>query len=126
MGDIMTNTRLSKEKSGGQAMLLSVLLIGTSILVITSLAGYLMIQRIKMGYQFVDSTKALFAADAGIECGFYNNLKGRDVDCNNLGFSDPMTKTQTVIVMNENGVPQHIKSIGTSNKLNRAFLAEFK
>jgi len=29
-------------------------------------------------------------------------------------------------VANASGTPQYIKSIGTSNKLNRAFVAEFK
>lgn len=115
-----------KSKNSGQAMLLSVLLIGTSVLVITSLAGYLVLQRIRMGYQFVDSTKAIFAADAGIECEFYNNLKGASIDCDSLSFSDSLTKTQTTILTNESGAPQSIKSIGVSNKANRAFLAEFK
>lgn len=118
----LTTFQLNK----GQAMLLSVLLIGTSVLVITSLAGYLILQRIRMGYQFVDSTRALFAADAGIECEFYNNLKGGDIDCDSLSFSDPLIRTQTTIITNESGVSQSIKSIGISNKVNRAFLAEFK
>ncbi|PIV31742.1 hypothetical protein COS33_01645 [Candidatus Wolfebacteria bacterium CG02_land_8_20_14_3_00_37_12] len=114
------------KNKNGQAMLLAVLLIGTSVLVITSLSGYMILQRIRMGFNFVDSTKALFAADAGIECEFYNQFKGAGVDCNNLNFSDPLTKIQTFIVANASGTPQYIKSIGTSNKLNRAFVAEFK
>ncbi len=115
-----------KSKNKGQAMLLAVLLIGTSVLVITSLAGYMMLQRIRMGFNFVDSTKAIFAADAGIECEYYNQFKGAGVDCNNLSFSDSLTKVQTSIVASASGTPQYIKSIGTSNKLNRAFVSEFK
>jgi len=109
----------------GQAMLLAVLLIGTSVLVITSLSGYMMLQRIRMGFNFVDSTKAIFAADAGIECEFYNSFKGASMDCDGLDFSDILTKVQTVIVSDDKGVPQYIKSIGTSNKSSRAFVAEF-
>lgn len=115
-----------KFKNKGQAMLLAVLLVGTSVLVITSLSGYLMLQRIRMGFNFVDSTKAIFAADAGVECEFYNSFKGASVDCDGLTFSDLLTKVQTVIISSDTGVPQYIKSIGTSNKSNRAFVAEFK
>ena len=120
-----TNYKL-QTNSKGQAMLLAVLLIGTSVLVITSLSGYLMLQRIRMGFNFVDSTKAIFAADAGVECEFYNFFKGASVDCDGLNFLDSLTKVQTVIVADDSGVPQYIKSIGTSNKSSRAFVAEFK
>lgn len=107
-------------------MLLSVMLIGTSVLTITSLAGYLMLQRIKMGNQFIDSTKAIFAADAGIECEYYNYFKNGGIVCGNLSFSDPATKVQTSVVLNASGTPQYIRSTGSSNKFKRAFLVEFK
>ncbi len=106
-------------------MLLAVLLIGTSVLVITSIAGYFMLQRIRMSSNFVDSTKAIFAADAGIECEFYNYFKGANIICNDLIFTDSNTKTQTFIVVDASGAPQSIKSIGVSNKSNRAFVSEF-
>lgn len=107
-------------------MLLSVLLIGTSVLTITSLAGYLMLQRIRMAHQFIDSTKAIFAADAGVECEYYNYFKSGNVVCGNLNFSDSMTKVQTSIITNASGTPQYIRSTGSSNKFKRAFLVEFK
>ena len=54
----------------GQVMLLAVLIIGTSMLAMTSISGYLILQRIRSSSNIVDSTKAIFAADTGIEWEF--------------------------------------------------------
>lgn len=102
-------------------MLLAVVLVGSAVLTITSIAGYLTLQRIRMSSNFTDSAKAIFAADAGLECEFYRFFKSSDIDCNNLSFTDPKTKIQTVVEAD-----QYIKSIGTSNKATRAFISEFK
>ena len=59
----------------GQAMLLAVLLIGSGILTMTAVSGYLTLQRVRMSSDTVNSTKAVFAADAGMECELFNYFK---------------------------------------------------
>lgn len=116
-----------KNQNSGQIMLLSIVIIGTSILVISVVAGYLMVQRLRFSSNMVDSTKAIFAADAGIECEQYNVFHpdpGDTFDCNNpaiLDFEDSLVNVQTI--RNMSGF--YIKSTGTSNKSKRAFYLSY-
>ncbi|MEK7549076.1 MAG: hypothetical protein AAB496_01120 [Patescibacteria group bacterium] len=119
-----------RTKTSGQVMLLAVGLIGASILTATTIAGYLMLQRIKMASNFIDSTKAVFAADSGIECELYkynfsDPTKPKNIDCAALSFGDGKTSVKTSIITDASSTPQYIKSIGTSNKSNRAFMMNF-
>ncbi len=116
-----------RTKTSGQVMLLAVGLIGASILTATTIAGYLMLQRIRMASNFIDSTKAVFAADAGIECELYkynfiDPTKPKNIDCAALSFEDGRTTIKTIVVLDASSTPQYIKSIGISNKSNRAFM----
>lgn len=56
-------------------MLLTVLLISGGILSITSITAYLMAQRLHLASDINDSTKAVYAADAGIEWLLYRASK---------------------------------------------------
>lgn len=56
-------------------MLLTVLLISGGILSITSITAYLMAQRLHLASNINDSTKAIYAADAGIEWSLYKSSK---------------------------------------------------
>ena len=108
-------------------MLLAVGLIGASILTATTIAGYLMLQRIRTASNFVDSTKAIFAADAGIECELYkynfsDPARPKNINCATLSFEDKKTSIKTSVVKDASSTPQYIKSIGTSNKSSRAFM----
>ena len=119
-----------KTKTSGQVMLLAVGLIGASILTATTIAGYLMLQRIKMASNFIDSAKAVFAADAGIECELYkynfsDPTDPQNIDCEALSFEDGKTSIRTSIVTDASSTPQYVKSIGTSNKSKRAFMMNF-
>ncbi|MDI6717961.1 MAG: hypothetical protein QMD86_02905 [Patescibacteria group bacterium] len=119
-----------KTSQKGQIMLLSAMLLGSSALVFTSIAGYLMIQRLRTSANAVDSTKAIFAADAGIECELYKaNLADlnnpRSINCAKLSFQDDKTQIYTEIIKDNAGSPQFIKSIGTYLKSKRAFLVGF-
>ena len=60
------------KKSSGQAMLLTVLSIGGTILAVTTVAGLLMLYQIGSATDFTNSAKAVFAADAGTEWALYN------------------------------------------------------
>lgn len=114
-----------KNKNSGQIMLLSIMIIGTSILVISVVAGYLMVQRLRFSSNMVDSAKAIFAADAGIECEQYNVFHpGAIFDCNDsavLDFEDSLVSVQTI----NNMAGSYIKSTGTSNKSKRAFYLSY-
>ncbi|MDP2598610.1 MAG: hypothetical protein Q8P49_02145 [Candidatus Liptonbacteria bacterium] len=67
----------------GQAMILSILALGGSILGATTIAGLLMAYQIRGTTDSVNSAKAIFAADGGIECGLYNFIKDPTVQCPN-------------------------------------------
>ncbi len=109
-------------KTKGQVMLLSVLLIGGTILAASSIAGYLMLLRIRASSDITNSTKAIFAADTGLEWELYKYFKG-DIE-KPLMTNDSSFESQSVD--NESGAPQYIKSIGKSNKAFRAFTMTFE
>jgi uncharacterized protein (UPF0333 family) len=115
----------------GQVMLLSVLLIGGSILIFSTIAGYSMLLRIRASSFSADSAKAVFAADAGIECELYrfnfaDPKNPKSVNCNNLKFEDDRTSVETSIVYDASGVPLYIKSIGSAGDSKRAFIMKFE
>lgn len=56
----------------GQAMLLTVLSVGGTILGATAIAGLLMLYQIRSATDFANSAKAIFAADAGTEWVLYS------------------------------------------------------
>src|SRR3989344_5773934 len=60
----------------GQAMLLTVLTIGGTLLGATAIAGLLMLFQIRQSTDLKNSNKAIYAADSAIEWGNYNWLVG--------------------------------------------------
>lgn len=56
----------------GQAMLLTVIALGGTLLGATTIAGLLMLYQIRQSTDLKDSTKAIFAADAGLEMAGYH------------------------------------------------------
>ncbi len=67
---------MNKQKENGQVMVLSVLMLGGILLSVSAFAGLLMVYQIKQINDAVNSAKAIFAADAGIEWqtfNFYNS-----------------------------------------------------
>lgn len=59
----------------GQVMVLTVLALGGTLLGLTGIAGLLMVYQIRQATDLANSSKAIFAADAGIEWALY------DFDC---------------------------------------------
>ena len=116
--------------------MLSVLIIGTSILVFSTIGGYLMLQRLREASNIIDTTKAIFAADSGIECELYRYNKldistvgtVDTVDCNTasgaaiLKFDDSQVGVSTTVLTTPSGQLISIQSIGSSIKSKRAFL----
>lgn len=71
----MKNQKLKNKKRKGQVMLLSIILIGGSLLTSGAVAGLLTIYQLKQSNNVVDSTKAFFAADAMLEWKTYDYVK---------------------------------------------------
>jgi len=100
----------------GQAMLLTVLVLGASILGVSTIAGYLTLLKIRAASDTANSTKAIFAADTGIEWELYKQFKGsadKPVLSNGADFETY-------------GSGDVKKSIGRSGNSFRAFEIEFQ
>ncbi len=79
MADILINVKSSAQK--GQAMLVTVLALSGTILGATTIAGLLMLYQIRQSTDAVNSAKAVFAADAGMEWGLYKFFKADGLTC---------------------------------------------
>ena len=79
------------KKQNGQIMIISVLALGGALLTSASIAGLLMVYQIRAGNDAVNSARAIFAADAGIEaaswCYFKGVLCDPVVTAENINFS---------------------------------------
>ncbi len=113
-------------------MILTVLTIGGTILGATTIAGFLMLYQIRQATDFANSGKAIFAADTGIECAFYQMFKG-DTQCPSVSpLSNGATFTASCydasgheISCNQSSTVASIRSVGTSANSSRAFEASF-
>ncbi|MCX7615854.1 MAG: hypothetical protein N2Z68_00405 [Patescibacteria group bacterium] len=101
----------------GQAVLMVVLVLGATMLGITTIAGFISLEKIKTGGDVIRSAEAIYAADSGIECYFYKIIKDPQVDCN-LSLSNGSTVS---VATSTDGVYEVIKSVGKSGKVSRAF-----
>ena len=124
----------SNNRNNGQVMLLTVLILGGVILSVSMIAGYITVQKIRQSSDVANSTKAIFAADTGIEWELYKCFKCNplifcDSTCTALDSQKPsMGNNSTVsssVVYDDSGAPQFIKSIGQSSNIFRAFEAQF-
>ncbi|PIR89570.1 MAG: hypothetical protein COU07_01590 [Candidatus Harrisonbacteria bacterium CG10_big_fil_rev_8_21_14_0_10_40_38] len=55
----------------GQAMLITVVFISAAFLSVTVIAGYLMVTQLAQATKIINSAQAIFAADAGLERGYF-------------------------------------------------------
>lgn len=97
-------------------MLLTVLILSGAILGASTIAGYLMLLKIRGASDITDSTKAIFAADAGIEWELYKQFKNPD-------YPKPLLSNNADFTSSNDG--QNIKSIGQAVNSFRAFEIEF-
>ena len=117
-----------------QVMLLTVLVLSGSILGDSTIVGYLMLLRVRASSDITNSTKAVFAADTGIEWELYKCFKCNpsifcDSTCTTLDSQKPsMSNGSTIsssVVYDDSGAPQSIKSTGQSSNIFRAFETKF-
>lgn len=111
---------MNKEK--GQAMLLTVMLLTGVILSTTSLVALITLYQIRQTTDVTASNQAIFAADAGIECALYKQVKKSNSsewgDCS-AGTMSNGAEFRTVTQSST------IKSAGKSRRSARAFEVSF-
>lgn len=98
----------------GQAMIILVMFLGATMLGITTIAGFITLQKIRTVTDIVDSTKAIYAADAGIEWWLYNTYSSGG-GTPQPTFSNESSVTITDISENE------VRSVGNTHRAYRAF-----
>ncbi len=76
----------------GQVMVLSVMMLGGLVLSVTAIAGLLLVYQIRQANDAVNSAKAIFAADAGIEWQIYD-FYNPDANLPELQFSNGASAT---------------------------------
>jgi len=102
----------------GQVMLMTVLVIGGLLLGASAIAGLLMVYQIRQSSDVTNSTKAIFAADTGIEWELYRMFK-------NSNYAKPAMTNQTDFSTTVYGTST-IKSVGASSRSSRAFELTFQ
>lgn len=111
-------------------MLMTVLALSGTILGATTIAGLLMLYQIRQSTDIVNSTKAIFAADSGLEWRLYKFYKTDNQEClecpNGGACPQPNLQNestfQTTCTLQGSAPLQNvaIKSIGTSGNNSRA------
>ena len=76
----MNKSKNNRVSTAGQVMILSVMMLGGILLSSATVAGLLMLYQIKASNDVVNSAKAVFAADAGLESVTWCVLKGAGTD----------------------------------------------
>ncbi len=92
---VMWGMKLKLKKQEGQVMVLSVLMLGGILLGVSAFAGLLMVYQIRQANDALSSTKAFFAADAGIEWETYNRYKASSTPADLPVFSNGASVTSS-------------------------------
>jgi len=117
-------TRFNRRHSKGQVMLLTVLVLGGVILGASAIAGYLMMVKLRQATNVVNSTKAIFASDSGVECELYkynflNPQSPRVINCSALSFNGDVGVTTQLLNST------YVKSMGRAFGSRRSFTIDF-
>lgn len=99
-------------------MLLTVLVLGGSLISASTIAGYLMLLNIRRSSNITDSTGAIYAADTGVEWDLYRRFKDSNYPKPQFLNGEDFSVSST---------PSFAKSIGTVSNSNifRAFEVTF-
>ena len=103
-------------------MLLTIMMLTGVILSVTSLVALIVLYQLRQTTDIIASSQAIFAADAGLECALYKQVKKGNPsewgDCSQAKLGNG-AEFKTVIEENT------IKSAGRSGRSARAFEATF-
>lgn len=113
-------------------MILTVLVLSSAVLALSGIGGYMMLIRLRVSSDITNTTKAIYIADAGIECEAFNHFKNAGaLNCNSApynifmytaGVADPGASYDTAYVA---GPPGYARSTGTYRNVNRSFRLDF-
>lgn len=126
------------KRTSGQVIILTILILGGTLLSTASVAALLLVYQIRQSTDFGNSGKAIFAADSGIEWALYNHFKPDSsrlfvkgsgnvwqADFEN-GATGRVTCFQDSAQLDcANPNVNVIRSVGTSNETSRAFRLSF-
>src|SRR3989338_2410219 len=73
-------SRNAIEPERGQVMLMTVVILSGVFLAITAISGYLTLTQLRLATNVTDSTRAIFAADTGVEWELYKHFRCADPD----------------------------------------------
>ena len=113
-------------------MLLAVIVLSTSILSSVIVASTIVLSQLRQTVNIMDSARAAYAADSGLECGLYTALKDPTFTCDRdaaitcgTDVSGPfcqLANNAKFRIFRTGALPlQNIKSIGESGRATRAF-----
>jgi len=118
------NTTFKKNKISsyrGQLMLITVLILGGTILGASAIAGLITTYRLRQSSDAADSALAIFAADAGLERAFYRCFQQVIPDCTDFdSTTDPLSNGAVYSVKFIAGPPGEIRSVGSHGRVSRA------
>jgi len=105
----------------GQAVIMLVMVLGATILGISTVVGFITLQKIRTATDAADSSKAIYAADAGVERCFYEKFGPGGTATSTCDFA-----VGDMVFSNGAGVEvidnvDVIKSIGRAGRTYRAF-----
>jgi len=95
-------------------MLLTVLVLSGTVLAVTTVAGILMVYQIRQTTNIVNSAKAIFAADTGLEWELYRLNK-------NSSYAKPTLSNRSNFDTTVSADKKQIKSVGSAGDVKRAF-----
>jgi len=116
------------KNQNGQVMIVVILALGAVMIGANIIAGVLINNQIRQVTNIVDSTKAIYAADAAIEAGYYSFLTGNNVA---LTFSNKASSTIKCFDNSRNNVACNTASVysivgqGFAGKVTRALELQF-
>jgi Tfp pilus assembly protein PilX len=116
------------KKQNGQVMIVVVLALGAVMIGANIVGGVLINSQIRQSTNIIDSTKAIYAADAAIEAGYYQFLKGNNVS---LTFSNRASSTIKCLDSLRNNVSCNATSVsyivgqGFAGRVSRALELQF-
>lgn len=67
-------------------MILTVLVLSSAVLSLSAIGGYMMLVRLRISSDITNTTKAIYIADAGIECEAYNQFRMGGLNCNDAPY----------------------------------------
>lgn len=99
-------------------MILTITIVVGALVGATAVAGSMMVRQIRQSTQSIDSTRAIFAAETGIEAALYKQFKNSDYTIPTLPLGKSKAEFKVVVTKDSGGLK--IKSVGKSKTSVRA------